>query len=108
MTTPVAPWSTMKSLIGKFSWDDLFPTMESYINGIVMNGFITGDLAQWQFVQAGDLMFLTASFIAVSCVVLASIEASYSAYQTFYYLYGNWEPLGGYLYLWEILLIAAW
>jgi hypothetical protein len=108
MTTPVAPWSTMKTLFDKFSWEEIFPSMESYINGIVMNGFISGDLAQWQFVQTGDLIFLTTSFVAVACVILASIEASYSAYQAYYSDYGAWQPVGGLLYLWEILLIAAW
>ena len=108
MTTPVAPWSTMKTLFDKFSWEEIFPSMESYINGIVMNGFIEGSLGSWQFVQAGDLIFLIASFVSAACVILAAVDAGIQLDRAFYSTYANKSSTGNLIYLWEVILIIAW
>jgi hypothetical protein len=79
-----------------------------------MTGFIDGSLGSWQFVQAGDLVFLTVSFVAGAYVVCAAIEAGvhFASSSTdrwgFYADYANYSTMGTLLYLWEASLIVAW
>lgn len=114
MSDPTAPWSTMKSLTDKFSWTEHFNFIESFANSIVTSGFIDGSLGSWQFVQWGDLMFLTISFVAAAYVVCAAIEASVHFANSgtdkwgFYADYANWSSMGTLIYLWESLLVVAW
>ena len=109
MTDPTAPWASMKTLVEKFSWQDTFTSMTSYIDSIVLKGFISGDLSQWQFVQTGDLIFLTVAFATTAYVVCQSVQAAYNANVYYWmYNYGDQQQWGTLLYAWEILLVGAW
>jgi len=103
-----APWATMTTLVEKFDWTENFSFMESYINGIVVRGFIDGDLAEVEFTRTGALLFLIMSYAASAYVICSSIQAAVTTSEAFYFQYAGWSDVGNLLYLWEILLVGAW
>lgn len=108
MTSPVAPWETMKSLVDKFSWVDIFSTMENYINGIVMTGFMTSKLKQVQFIQGGTVIMIIMTYVASAYVICSAVEAGVEWSKGFYATYSGHSATGNLIYLWEAILITGW
>lgn len=101
-------FASMPTLYDKFNWSETFSTMESYINGIVMKGFIDSDLRQWQFVQTAIIIMLTMSYVASACVIYAAVDAGVNVGRGLFATYGRKSSIGDLLYLFEAILILGW
>jgi len=101
-------WSSLPTLVEKFDWSTQFSTMESYINGIVLNGFINGELKQFEVVQTAVLVMLVMAYVASAYVICAAVDAGVSVSRGFYSTYGGQSSIGNLLYLFEAFLIVTW
>ena len=101
-------WSALPTLTEKFDWTGHFSLMESFINSIVVKGFMTQELGSFEFVQTAAMMMLIMSYAASAYVICATISAGVSVSRGFYHTYAGGSAIGNLLYLFELFLIIGW
>jgi hypothetical protein len=101
-------WSSLGVLTDYFDISQFFGIGESYINGTVITGFMTGQLGTVSFLQTTIMAMLVMSYVASAYVITCTIEAGVSISRAFYHTYAGGSALGNLIYVLEVFLILAW
>jgi hypothetical protein len=64
-------------------------------------------LATAEFVYGADIFALLCSFVASAYIIVKTVDAAVKEDHGFYEAYADWSVHGNYLFLWELIVIAA-